>query len=671
MTKNHIKIDISGKEVVTITIQKVYLKLQFQTRYTTLNTSFILNENEILFRNKFQLEKSPESLESSIFLGDIFFAKAKAYKNLEEFGKVEEQSAKAIKLYEKAKAFKKSNTTKNWLAKAIYQNQAEEAVKIYNQVILQSIERKDTSSLIDSKTDLLSLHYNLANFDRCTKIAYELIELKKNYSLPLIEEIKIFNILGNINSVNENTPKAIEYYQKAHIAATKINNHYVLTFINFNLAILYHNEEKLALTERYYLKSLEASNLSEKPYAKAFASLKFAHYLIEKDSALIDAKKHLKDCITHFSKEKRYSYESYGLGLLGVTELRLGNRDAGLLKFDEVEKLIPKNPNKRHLSILLGHMAEDCDKANFHKRAYKYQKLKEELDKEIFDEESQNELLQLQTDYEIKEKELEISTLKQKNTDQSLIGFLLFAFIAALLIFSFFLWRQRHTLRAKNQELDIAKEKAEHLAKSKAEFLATMSHEIRTPMNGVIGMANILEDENLCPNQKENLEILKFSADNLLHLINDILDISKIDSGKIILEQKEFDLESHFKKLFSIFTTANKNSDLNLNLDIQLGDLKNLVIGDTLRLNQVISNLINNALKFTKEGSISLHIKTVKQFSEKVKVKFEVIDTGIGISPENQKAIFKKFQQAENETSRLYGGTGLGLNIAKEIIALT
>ena len=220
------------------------------------------------------------------------------------------------------------------------------------------------------------------------------------------------------------------------------------------------------------------------------------------------------------------------------------------------------------------------------------------------------------------------------------------------------------------QDLIQAKETAEDAAQAKSLFLSTMSHEIRTPMNAVLGMTNLLLDNNPREDQQEYLDTLSFSGNNLLSLINDILDFSKIEAGRIDLEYIPFNL---YEMVNSIRQSLKVNADKkNIYLKaVYDTDLDNLqIVGDPTRLSQIFNNLLSNAVKFTKEGGVTLNMECVKKTRRKVSIYFEVRDTGIGI-PENKKqAIFESFSQASNSTTREYGGTGLGLAITRKLLAL-
>jgi signal transduction histidine kinase/CheY-like chemotaxis protein len=204
---------------------------------------------------------------------------------------------------------------------------------------------------------------------------------------------------------------------------------------------------------------------------------------------------------------------------------------------------------------------------------------------------------------------------------------------------------------------------------AKSEFLAKMSHEIRTPMNGIIGMTDALNRENLTREQLEYVDIVKRSADLLLSLIDDILDYSKIEAGKMQLEEIPFKLSEEAKLSLDLFRSIIDEKGIKLKLEIS-PEITDDIIGDPFRLRQVLSNLISNAVKFTHEGEIRLSIKLEEQYNGNLSLLFEIADTGVGIPKERLESIFNSFTQADHSTSRKYGGTGLGTTISKQLVNL-
>jgi PAS domain S-box-containing protein len=219
------------------------------------------------------------------------------------------------------------------------------------------------------------------------------------------------------------------------------------------------------------------------------------------------------------------------------------------------------------------------------------------------------------------------------------------------------------------QELIKTREEALQLSKAKETFLSVMSHEIRTPLNAVIGMSYILMDDNPTESQSENLKILQFSAQNLLALINDILDFTKIQTGNMVLESVEVNLKELVSQTLNSlqFKTAETSVVLKSEIDYRI---PTYVIGDNTRLYQILINLLGNAVKFTEQGEVKLKLDLVEENKKSVKVRFEVSDTGIGIPANKIDAIFNSYTQASSDTTRKYGGTGLGLAIAKSLIEL-
>ncbi len=221
----------------------------------------------------------------------------------------------------------------------------------------------------------------------------------------------------------------------------------------------------------------------------------------------------------------------------------------------------------------------------------------------------------------------------------------------------------------KEENLIKAKEQAEEIALAKQNFLSMMSHEIRTPMNAVIGITHLLLQEDPRLDQLENLNVLKFSADNLLVLINDILDYSKIEAGKVTLEEVEFRLPDLLVSIEQ--SMVHKAHEKNIELITSLHEsLPENVIGDPVRISQILNNLVSNAIKFTTRGLVKMEAKVKESTEDYADIEFSVSDTGIGIAPDKLDHIFESFTQASSDTTRKFGGTGLGLAITKRLLAL-
>jgi hypothetical protein len=223
----------------------------------------------------------------------------------------------------------------------------------------------------------------------------------------------------------------------------------------------------------------------------------------------------------------------------------------------------------------------------------------------------------------------------------------------------------------KQAEADLIKAKnlAELAVYTKDSFLTNMSHEIRTPLNAIIGFTELLSQRNLDAVQSEYVENIQMASDNLLLLINDILDLSKIESGQLVIEFRPFNLKDVLKHVYNLLKVKADQKGLEFNMFLD-ANMPEFLAGDKGRLNQILINLVGNAIKFTETGEVSMTVKKMKETDTTTTMRFSIKDTGIGITEEKSTKIFERFTQAEDNTTRKFGGTGLGLNIVKQLVEL-
>ncbi len=386
------------------------------------------------------------------------------------------------------------------------------------------------------------------------------------------------------------------------------------------------------------------------------------------------------EALTDLNEVEKFSKDNGGIKLEVDFFIAKANALMGLKRYDEAISTIKPSKDMqvswfRTVSDQYDILVKAYEAKGDYKKALENYKLYVEVEDSLAVWRNGSEVTRLELENQFTQQQLksELDFQTQLNAQKSTRNWILFLGISALLLALGLYYRLRYTrktqklLQQKNEIIEAEKEKAEASERAKHQFLANMSHEIRTPMNAIKGTTDILIRRNPKEDQKEYLDGIKQSSDSLLVIINDILDISKIEAGKVELENEPFSVVELVNNVHTIMQFKAEEKGLELLKDISGENLT--VQGDANRLRQILINLIGNAIKFTEKGVVTTSVKS-EQSGEKVNVHFIISDTGIGIDQDRMDKIFQSFEQAYSDTSRKFGGTGLGLSISKKLVEL-
>lgn len=369
--------------------------------------------------------------------------------------------------------------------------------------------------------------------------------------------------------------------------------------------------------------------------------------------------------------------EVYAHFALAQLELEEGNPTSSISNLDHIFALYENTGQEISEPDIFETMALALEKSGRYKESLTYAKQFQVLKSKEKIRESKfkrgvfkNTLENIEKKYQINE--LEIKEKLQESKISVLIVAFLLSIITIFFIYMMYKKKEEHNkaLLEINEEILLANENVLAASKAKENFLSTMSHEMRTPMNAVIGITNIMLDENPTEKQAENLKNLKFSSEALLNIIDEVLDFSSLSTNKVEIKLKPTNLQAYLDKTINSFIHAQKNTEVRIYQDQKLQELKKKIMLDEFRFSQILTNLIGNATKFTNQGHIVLRTNIIESNQKMVKIKFEIEDSGIGIPKDKLEAIFDSFAQVNNEINRTHEGTGLGLTITKRLIEL-
>jgi signal transduction histidine kinase/CheY-like chemotaxis protein len=510
------------------------------------------------------------------------------------------------------------------------------------------------------------------------------------------------NLLGVV-SYSKDYRVELKYFLRALKLYEEVGDWTNVAKIYGNIGDTYKEYGKYNDALKYLFKGVEISKTLKEEFMLGFC-FSIIGEVYGKQGKYPEAIEYSRKSLEIFQRVNDKAFMIYSLECLGGVYHQMNRHPEALAYYHQALDSARKFGFQEEMKISYQGLSKVYAAINNYPKAYYYQNLFVTTKDLLLNEESARKSAQLEAGYELDKKQAEITLLqkdrqlkaKEAERKQMWIYFMLACFVFVLALVFLMLRSIRETkqanrllsqqkreiesqkesinqqnevLEVKNRELVIEKEKAESATKAKAEFLSTMSHEIRTPMNAVIGISHLLMDGIHSPEQAQYLNILKFSSENLLALINDILDYSKIEAGKIEIEKVAFDLGNLVKSIRHAHEIKAVDKGIVLQTDID-ERLPQLVIGDPVRIGQVLNNLVGNAVKFTHQGSVHVDVQLLDEQFDQITVRFIIRDTGIGIPADRITDIFESFTQASADTTRTYGGTGLGLSITKKLLCL-
>lgn len=503
------------------------------------------------------------------------------------------------------------------------------------------------------------------------------IQLNENNLIALS-----YNSIGGVYEEILEIDKALGYYDKAIQYSDKAKNDTLKIWFYNNIGNIFlyrKNDAKTGIA--YYLKSLKYADQFKEEASKVLTKINLAWaYFQQKEYK--KAIENVDFAQKNIELMKYPDTEAYLNLLLGLKYSHLNNDELVDFHFQKAIEISEANQLDSYLSDIHEEYARYLFKKGDYKNAFIQLDLHEEVKDRIFNsdniksinltalkielEESKRELLKVN-----KERSLQQENLKKTKiiTSLSLVFLLLMVFLLYML-YRNIVFRKKVNLylEAKNKELNDAKEKAEEASKLKSQFISTISHELRTPLYGVVGITNMLADEHNELTDSPHLKSLKFSARYLLSLVNDLLQINKIEENKVVLENSTLNLEDeiHMVSESLSFIATRNNNKIITEIDSSIPEY---LIGDKLRLSQILMNLVSNALKFTQNGEVFIKAKLENIEGTLSNIQFEVKDTGVGIPKKDLNKIFEKFVQIDRKEDD-YQGAGLGLSIVKKLVEL-
>jgi signal transduction histidine kinase len=548
-----------------------------------------------------------------------------------------------------------------------------------------------TFAQINTINDSTSYYMDLANFNlknnnynltlENLQIAIEKAELSRNIEA----KADAYSLLGNVYLELKRYSDAIETFNKSISLYQNLAPTANMAYSFYNLGVCYIGKKEFSKAEKYFKDAEQIYNDLNIEGARDLINLQKSKVYKAKNEFQL-ASSVLNSIIAKQDIDDTYKTKAEAYYILGIIELENSRANLAVNYLNRSIELAKKYDNLEVQSSAFKALSECYERLMDLTKSHSFLKDHLLIKDSIFSINQNKVGAEGFMSFKETERLKTIEQLDKENKEQlratkfsKLISLLSIALISILSLLSLSLYKNNiirsqtnKLLQDKNTELQLAKEKAENASKARSEFLSTVSHELRTPLNAINGITHLLIEEKPKKSQLQYLTSLKFSGDYLLNFINDILEINRVESENIEIESINVNIKQLLQDLQNSFKDLASKNNNDFILDIDENIPENL-IGDPTKLSQIFINLINNALKFTKNGTVSVFAKIIPSGVENkdiTRIFFEISDTGIGIPPENQEAVFESFSQGSVEINRKYGGTGLGLAIVKRLVNL-
>ncbi len=561
-----------------------------------------------------------------------------------------------------------------------FQNKIPEAFEWYQKAYKAANDIGDEDEIAVCYFNVGDIYKVLGMYDKSIeylKSALAISKKKNNYTKIPVYSDKIGHVYVDWGARSQNIGYftfALDYYNYSLQLNQKQHNYRRLSVSNINLANLYMEYFKLTKNADYLKKTFDYSNKGKEvadkhgnviEYGVNLINLCEASFLLnEYDEAII----YCEQALEVYKKANNKYWYGIVLKEFALVYNAKGDYKKALEYLNKSIHFVNDLSNSEQLSNYKL-MSEVYAHMKDYERAYEAYENYSKLNNEFLNIKNTLEIARLQFEFDSEKKDREIVYLnkerklqEEKSASERVITYFLMGLSLLVIVIAILIYNRGRILKK-------SKEISDHTRLMQEQFLANTSHEIRTPMNGIIGMTNQLLDSRLDNQQQQCIQTIKKSADNLLRMIDDLLDLSKIKAGKLDFHEKEFIVDVLLQQLYNLLQT--RATEKNLKIEFRIDpELPCVLSGDALRLEQILLNLLGNAIKFTEEGSVLLDVKVKKEQGDECYVQFTVKDTGIGIPRKKLETIFDSFVQLENSGNRKYGGTGLGLSITRRLIEL-